>query len=198
MSFTIDRFSVLTGSTNLFRMAVFLGLILVGSIELEATSVISFSFDSLCVRADRIIHVRCVDSQSYLDADQNRIVTKTRLSVLETVKGESANDLDLTLPGGIVEGRQLTVIGMPTFRVGEETVVFLSIPDEYGSPWPMGLGQGYYSVRIGAEGGRYVPLNTGVPLPEGVRSKPGISESQELPLQEFLTEVRRALSAERP
>ena len=169
----------------MFRMAVFLGLILIGSIESEATSVISFSFDSLCVRADPIVHVRCVDSQSYLDADQNRTVTRTRLSVLETVKGQAADDLNLTLPGGSVEGRQLTVIGMPTFRVGEETVVFLSVPDEYGSPWPMGLGQGCYSVRIGTEGSRYVPLSTGVPLPEGVRSKPGISDKQELAMNSF-------------
>ena len=159
-----------------------------------ATSVVRFEFDSLCVRAAAIAHVRCVESRSFRDEETGKVFTRTRLAVLAPIKGDPGDEVVLRLPGGSVDGQRLFVPGIPRFSPGEETVLFLSGPDDSGSPWPIGLGQGCYLVQVEGEGGRYVLLQAGVtPLPKAPRFKPASHGPFRVPLQAFLDQIRQSL-----
>ena len=160
-----------------------------------ATSIVRFAFDSLCVRAETIAHVRCVESQSFRDAERGGVFTRTRLEVLSPVKGDPGGEIVLILPGGSVDSQRVAVLGIPGFVPGEETVVFLSGPDDFGSPWPIGLGQGCYSVQAEEGKGPYVFLRTGVnPFPDGPLFKPAPNRrTLRIPLQGFLNRIRQTL-----
>lgn len=160
-----------------------------------ATSVVRFEFDSLCTKAQTVAYVRCTGTESFLEEDRGQIVTRSRFEVLEPVKGEPGAEIVLTLPGGTAEGRTTYVPGVPRFFEGEETVLFLSGPDRYGSPWPMGLGQGCYRVRAPEDGRNQVQLQAGVtPLPDGALFKPTSSRPFDVSLQVFLNRIRQTLA----
>lgn len=156
----------------------------------HATSVVRLDFDSLCVNSERIVRARCVSSDGVVSDDRTGVRTETHFEVLETVKGPDTATLLLSLPGGRVGDRWVTVLGIPTFEAGAEVVLFLSKPDAKGSPWPMGLSQGCYSVSKN----RYVLLQRGAtPLPDAPAFKPTDSASVTVPVSAFLDEVRAVL-----
>ncbi len=161
----------------------------------RATTVVRFAFDSLCVRAQTIAYVRCMDIESFLDEERGQILTRSRFQVMESMKGTPGREIVLTLPGGTVDGHTAYVPGIPRFSPGEETVLFLTGPDRYGLPWPMGLGQGCYPVRTAEEGETRIQLQAGVtPLPDGALFKPVSSHPFDVSLQAFLSRIRQTLA----
>ena len=179
------------------RIPAFVSLLMASSVagDAGATSLVRFAFDSLCVQAASIAYVRCAESRSFLDEERGEVVTRTRLEVLASIKGDPGGEIVLTLPGGEVDGRGYALLGVPRFRPGDERVVFLSGEGAHGSPWPIGLGQGCYRVGVGKDGGVVVSLQAGVtPLPEGAAFKPSSHRRFEVPLQSFLDRIRQVLS----
>jgi len=159
-----------------------------------ATTVVRFEFDSLCMKAESIVYVRCVQTKSFRDND--RIVTQSRFEVIEHVKGIKDTEVVLTLPGGQVEEGRLHIPGIPRFKPGETLVLFLSKPDVFGSPWPMGLGQGCYRALEETHEDASILLHSGLtPLPSGVVSKAAAQESFKIPLRQFLSQVRSTLES---
>jgi len=159
----------------------------------DATSVIQFSFDALCKTSVRIAHVTCISSEPFLAEDGVR--TQTRFRVVEGVKGEVGQEIEIALPGGQVDGQHVAVAGMPTFVPGQETVLFLSGPDGSGSPWPVGLGQGCYRVTRNGTPDSQVHLRSGsTPIPEGAAFKPTLSGSRLVDLKVFLDKVRETVT----
>ena len=162
-----------------------------------ATTVVRFSFESLCEASDRIVHVTCLESEPVLAEDGIR--TRTRFRVMEWVKGEGpdeigSKEIEIALPGGQIGDQQVTVLGMPVFVAGDETVLFLSGPDGTGSPWPIGLGQGCYHVIADDSGGSAVHLQRGVtPIPAGALFKPVSSDPYRVDLASFLAKVRETV-----
>jgi hypothetical protein len=172
--------------------------VLACSQDARATSVVRFPFDSLCVSADRILHVRCKSSVSESDAASGRISTRTRFEVLEVIKGRGKDDapaeIELLLPGGVVGERTQFVAGMPNFHAGAETVLFLTAPSDSGSPWPLGLYQGCYTVSVDESGGPTVQLQAGVtPLPQEASFKPASHHPFQVDLGRFREAVKTAL-----
>lgn len=172
-------------------LRIYLALVAVVAFSLshraEATSVVKFDFDTLCDQALTIAHVRVTSTEMLATEDRVGVRTRTTFEVIEPVKGASAPTVVVTLPGGRLEGRHVTVAGMPTFVVGQETIVFLSEPDEYGSPWPVGLSQGCYRVLEGS----HVELQRGsTPIPEGAAFKPADHRRYKVSLSEFLGKIR--------
>ena len=173
---------------------LFAGLILMamGWTPAWATTVKTFVFEEICETAQTIVYVKCLARENAVFAGRKGIYTQTRFRVMEVVKGRADSEVVLTLPGGEWEGRSMYVPGMPQFVAGQETVLFLSKRDGFGSPWPMGLGQGCYGVQVGEDGSREVRLRH-VPLPPGVRSKPAQARTS-MALDDFLTAVREVLN----
>ena len=178
------------------QFSVWFGLLLtlffVGWVPVHATVVKAFEFDGLCETATTIVYVKCTARDHVQFPDRDGIFTQTRFEVLEVVKGQAGAEIVLVLPGGEWEGRHMTVPGMPQFFPGEETVLFLSEPDDFGSPWPVGLGQGCYGVQMNEGEGRQVFLMSGhTPLPSGVLTKP--AQLSKMALGEFVAAVRKVL-----
>jgi hypothetical protein len=200
---TIERALRLTGVkasftrsefTMRFRVLMIMALLVTQSAAVSATSVVAFSFDSLCETSARIAHVKVLGSRS-IEVDGG-IRTETRFQVFEGIKGESGEEIVIALPGGRVGDKRTTVPGMPRFTEGEETILFLSGPDGMGSPWPVGLGQGCYRVTS-TSGDRTVRLQSGVtPIPEGTLYKRATSQPYQVGLKSFLQTVRERVGVE--
>ena len=162
--------------------------------HIEATTVERFGFDSLCEKAETIAHVQCVSRSSFLDDGRGEIVTRHRFRVIAPVKGNPAAEIVLTLPGGTADGRRLHIPGIPDFGVDEEVVLFLTVPDRHGSPWPLGLGQGCYRVLAARDGHARVTMQPGTtPLPAGALFKPALNRPSRpfhVPLPLFLHQIR--------
>ncbi len=174
---------------------LFAGLMLmaIGWTPAWATTVKTFVFEEMCETAQTIVYVKCLTRENAIFADREGIFTQTRFKIMEVVKGRADTEVVLTLPGGEWDGQRMRVPGMPQFVVGQETVLFLSKRDNFGSPWPMGLGQGCYAVQVDEGGNRQVRLRH-VPLPPGVRSKPAQARTSHMELGDFLTAVREVLN----
>ena len=153
-----------------------------------------FGFDSLCERAETIVHVRCVSRSSYMDDGRGEIVTRHRFTVIAPVKGSPGDEIVLTLPGGSADGQRLYIPGIPEFGIDEEVVLFLTGPDPHGSPWPLGLGQGCYRILGVRDGHAQVRLQQGsTPLPAGALFKPALNRPSRpfnVPLTLFLHHIR--------
>ncbi|MBR85267.1 MAG: hypothetical protein CMM29_00500 [Rhodospirillaceae bacterium] len=179
------------GRTLLTLLAAFLA----HPLSAEATSVVKFSFDSLCETSKRIAHVTCISSEVVETEDGIR--TRTRFRVMEGVKGSVGQQFEIALPGGHLGDRRVTVPGVPTFEAGEETVLFLSEPDGTGSRWPVGLGQGCYHVVADEAEGRSVRLQRGAtPIPDGALFKPAGGGAYRVELKAFLDKVRETVGEE--
>ncbi len=180
--------------SGLIRFAVTIVVLAIWAPRSGATSVVRFAFDSLCEKAETIAHVQCVSRRSFVDEGRGEIVTEHRFRVITRVKGNPGGEIVLTLPGGTAEGHRLYVPGIPEFGVDEEAVLFLTAPDMYGSPWPLGLGQGCYRVPEAQEGRAQVRMQPGAtPLPAGALFKPAFTRPSRpfnVPLQHFLHQIR--------
>ena len=160
-----------------------------------ATTVKAFAFEEICETAQTIVHVQCLARENAVFPNRKGIFTQTRFRVLNVVKGQADSEMVLVLPGGEWEGHRTYVPGIPQFAAGKETVLFLSKTDNFGSPWPVGLGQGCYPVQVDEDENRRVRLVQGhTPLPPDVRAKPADNTSPiDMSLRDFLDAVREVL-----
>jgi len=122
-----------------------------------ATSVLKLSLLELTKKSDSIVMARVDDAVSSWDAAHKEIYTYITLNVLQPMKGnKGATTITLRQLGGTVGNIASVVPGMPSFRKGEEVVVFLTQKDAAGYPWVMGLQQGKYTVTTGKDGVKMV------------------------------------------
>lgn len=168
-------------------------LLLSASPVLPAT-VVRLDLSGLTQRAGRIVLARCLSAEP--ETIEDGIQTRYRFAVDQTVKGDPKATVELLLPGGRLDGVRTRVPGMPDFAPGDEVVLFLSRAGETGAVWPIGLGQGKYSVqRTGvAKPARVHQDRVGLHLSDGATAT-GLETGDGMPLEEFLARVR-SLAAE--
>jgi hypothetical protein len=176
-----------------FAVVVFATFALAGASTAGATTVMKLSLKDLAKKSDTIVRATVVDETARYDANKE-IYTYFTLRVLEPVKG-SGKDQIITIRqiGGIVGTIASIVPGTPSFRKGEEVVVFLTQKDAAGYPWVMGLQQGKYTVAADENGTKHVRNElAGLKLQyaNGVVSEDGAKVSQDVPLQSFLDGIR--------
>jgi len=142
---------------RLFHVAAITALALVGAQAALATTVQKLSLQELAKKSDSIVMARVDDAVSSWDAAHKEIYTFYTLSVLQSVKGaKGTTTITLRQLGGTVDNIASIVPGMPSFKKGEEVIVFLTQKDAAGYPWVMGLQQGKYSVTTGKNGVKMV------------------------------------------
>ncbi|MDA0711400.1 MAG: hypothetical protein O3B73_14465 [bacterium] len=171
-------------------------LLLIWSASTPATTVKTFAFDGLCETAPTIVYVRCLEAKALIPEGRDGIFTRYRFAVINAIKGQPRSELAILLPGGTVGQSHTDVPGMPRFVVGQETVLFLSEMDDFGSPWPVGLGQGCYDVVVDPDGSRHVAQRQQNPADPALRAKPGQQAS--VALDTFLDAIREAVQSEKP
>jgi hypothetical protein len=150
----------------------------------------------LAKKSDTIVRATVVDETARYDANKE-IYTYFTLRVLEPVKG-SAKDEVITIRqiGGVVGTIASIVPGTPSFKKGEEVVVFLTQRDAAGYPWVMGLQQGKYSVSSDENGQKRVRNELdGLKLlgANGSITDDGAKVNPNMPLQAFLDGIRTDL-----
>ena len=179
-----------------FAMVVFATFALAGASTAGATTVMKLSLHDLAKNSDTIVRATVVDQTSRYDANKE-IYTYFTLRVLEPVKG-SGKDQVITIRqiGGVVGTIASIVPGTPSFKKGEEVVVFLTQKDAAGYPWVMGLQQGKYTVTADENGQKNVRNElVGLKLQgaNGLAGDDGAKVSPNMPLQAFLDGIRTDL-----
>jgi len=166
-----------------FFVVAFAALALVLAQAASATTVQKFTLQELTKKAASIVVGTVVDGTSSWDASKKEIYTYYTISVSQPVKG-SKNGETITIRqlGGTVGNIASIVPGMPSFKKGEEVVLFLTQKDAAGYPWVMGLQQGKYSVveQDGLKMVRNDLSGTGLLTPNGRHAEPTVAPDQQL------------------
>lgn len=132
----------------------------------RATSVIAPTFAELVAESDTIIRgtVTAVRSEEFASAQGRGVHTFVTLQVERTLKGAPAATVTLRLLGGTVGKRNLRVVGLPTFTVGQRQLVFFANNGNTMCPL-IASGHGRYHVVTDTATQRdYVTRDNHVPL----------------------------------
>jgi hypothetical protein len=168
-----------------------------------ATVMIEVPLDEMIVRADAIVRGTVIASDVRVELRDGAIEpqTTTTLRVTEWIAGEGGETVVLRELGGTWQGGTVRYDGTPTYRVGDEVVVFLERRLE--APHDLrtfAMVQGRFTIRHGVPG---VPASVSRDL-EGISfarwsegrqtvSAPGAEPAMEL--ETFLEHVRRVRGA---
>jgi hypothetical protein len=195
----------------MLKMLLAAWLLAVGAaLPASAMSVIPLYLDELVDRSRVAFEGTCVDNRIEREAASGLVVTYTTFAVNDRLKGGVPATLVIKQIGGQIpgEGLQYDVPGVPRFTPGEDYVVFLAGVSPAGFSSPLGLGQGRFQVRRGAEGAKvgsgrdFRDLAANIPpeeLSEPLRGKLKDSPARvhELGLEEFKELVRSRLGRSR-
>jgi len=112
-----------------------------------ATVVLYMDLSEMTSVSQVIVHAKVVDSSVIQDANRP-ITTRTTIEAIEIYKGKESFEkgrLWFDLLGGEREGMQIRVPGTPTFRAGEEVILFL---EKNSTDYALcGLMQGVFRVQ---------------------------------------------------
>jgi hypothetical protein len=137
-----------------------------------------------------IVHGRVVDVRSQMVGDRRTIESVVTVSVVQAIKGDPGATVYVRAPGGEVGRYRRFMIGAPSFRPGEEVVLFLTGRPP-SIPIPFGLSQGVYRVSRSADGRNLIAPP---PTVEG-RVVRGDSARQPIDISAFVRQVRAAMSS---
>lgn len=133
-----------------WRLCLLVALVL--SAPASASTALDLDVEGLTQRAELVLRAKVTSSASRWAPGGRRILTETRLSVLEVVAGNSqTREVRVIQPGGAVDGVVQEVIGAAGFTPGEEIVVFL---EGAGQPTLRVVGMALGKYRIERDEGR--------------------------------------------
>lgn len=132
----------------------------------SAMSVIAPTFDQLVGSAKTVVRgvVTDIHSVAVTTPQGQGIRTLVTLHVERVLKGTADADVTLDFLGGQIGNRRLTVVGMPTFKIGDREIVFVG--DNGRTICPLiAAGYGRYHVRHDIATNRdYVARDNNTPL----------------------------------
>jgi hypothetical protein len=171
------------------RVAAVLAVCVVGGAGLEATVILPASLGDLVTGARAIVHGHVVAVEPRWAEGRRQIETLVTVRAEEYLKGDLGGEVTFKVPGGQMGPYRRVVVGAPTFREGDEVVLFLNAQGPV-VPWISGLNQGVFRVSPNAAGVKVVI--PGVSLSAGedgpvVRGQP---VRERLALQAFSEQVR--------
>ncbi len=109
---------------NAKRVIFLIGVLAFPSLSAHATIVPRLELPELVALA-KGIHLGTVTSESVAWNEAHTLIFTTyNLEVTRTLKGSPTDSITLIEVGGALDGVALAVDGVPTYRVGEEAVVF--------------------------------------------------------------------------
>ena len=118
-------------------------------VPVGATTLQRLSLDEMTQQSSAIVRAKVTGSSPILRGAN--VWTMYQVQVLETLKGPSANTVQVAVPGGVAGGMRQIVAGAPSLTPGGEYVFFLW-RGRSGLVQLIGLSQGLLSVTRDAEG----------------------------------------------
>jgi hypothetical protein len=120
----------------------------------HATVILPAEFREVVAGSDVIAHVQIVDVRPEWADGRRRIDSVITATVVSSFKGGQRGDtIAFRVPGGELGRYRSVTVGAPSFRAGEEAVLFLSSAGD-ASLHVFGLNQGVFRVREDAGSGR--------------------------------------------
>lgn len=120
----------------------------------DAGTAVELDLEGLVQSSDLVLEGR-IESLRCIETPAGRIETELSLSVDRHFVGAEAEERVVRIPGGVLpDGRGLLLPGMPSFRAGEELILFLSAEGSSGVRMPVGLAQGKLSLLTALSGQR--------------------------------------------
>jgi hypothetical protein len=160
-------------------------------VEAAATVVQAASFDEKVQAAESIVLGRCVKTHSQFDPTGRWILTYATFQVEESMKGQPTPEITIVTPGGEANGIHQDTIGVPSFRQGDEHVLF--VRNSRVGPTVLFFDQGAYNVATDERGQKVVkPIASEVVRMDTQRGVAVAPESQ-LPLRSFENNVRESI-----
>lgn len=168
-------------------------LLVVLSRPSSASVVVPASLEELSRSAIAIVHgeVSRVESR-WAESGRRRIETLVAIEVRQYLKGNLGGTVVIRVPGGRMGRYQSVMAGAPTFREGDEVILFLGANGP-SYPFILGLGQGVYRVarNVASSAALVSPPALTVQAQGAGRVVRGDSSLRPWPLQRFTEEVRR-------
>jgi hypothetical protein len=128
------------------RFAVpFAVLLLAVAPSVRATQVTHLDTRALVRESSDIVIGQVEGASTHWNENRSAIVTEVTVRISQTLKGAAADRLVLRQMGGELDGLRYTIPGSPTFRPGEEALLFVW-RDAAGRPQVDGLAQGKFDI----------------------------------------------------
>jgi len=130
---------------------------------------------------------------------RRRVETIVTLTVNQTLKGGYGRTVSFKVPGGEIGRYRSVMVGAPTFREGEEVILFLG-GEAPALPHLLGLGQGVYRVQRDARTGEARVLSPAwfADAEHAVTVRRGTASPSGLSADEFAAKVREAMAYSGP
>lgn len=131
----------------------------------SATTVIPPTFDQLVSQAEVIFQGRVTDvrSQWVGEGAQRHIVSYVTFKVEDGVKGNPGEAYTIRMFGGTVDGESMGVSGAPTFKPGDDDILFVENNGSQVIPL-VGIMHGRFRVKRDHSGRDVVTTNEGEPV----------------------------------
>lgn len=129
---------------GIMRKRAILGFLALITVPLLATTLRQLTLAALVSQSTSIVHGTL--QPSYSDLRGSVIFTHYTAQISEVWKGSATQQMDIAVPGGVLNGRQQTYSGAPSFAPGQDYVLFLWTSSS-GLTQVMGLSQGLFSVN---------------------------------------------------
>jgi hypothetical protein len=178
-----------------FALAIALAALIAPSIA-NATQVMHLDTRGLTRESSDIVIGTVGEQQAHWNDAHTMIVTEVTIHVSQSLKGVATPDLQLTQIGGEVDGMRYSVPGSPSFRTGEEVLIF-AWRDRTGRPQVDGLSQGKFEIqRDPASGARVVQRaapGLGIRDAKSLEAVPTGRRAPRLKLDTLVREIQGAL-----
>jgi len=133
---------------RLHRLLLALGPSAVLAASAQATVVPAVGFGQMISEAELIVHGKVTEVEPRWSDDESTVYTYVTFSDVTVIHGRHFGPLTLRFEGGEIGEHRLEVDGMPTFRNGDEEILFVRGNEVSASP-VVGLFQGRFKVVDG-------------------------------------------------
>jgi hypothetical protein len=113
--------------------------------RISATTLLPGDFVQMVSESQLIVHARVTDVQGELVGSRRTIESRVTVEILSAIKGQPGAGMVFRVPGGQVGRYRRIFVGAPTFKAGDEVVLFLKGRPP-GLALPYGLSQGVYRI----------------------------------------------------
>lgn len=157
------------------------------------------SLNELCQKSDDIVIVEVISSQSYMVT--NRIFTEINLQVVQSIKGKLNifETITMTILGGTINGITTLVLDSPNFKLGEQSLLFLSkvtMSNNKVNYLVTGMSQGKFNIFFDAKTNikKVNREQIAIALKTEKNTAPLLlTDVTAMPLTDFIIEIKRFL-----